>query len=309
MKKDPLQKLIDESFEMFEEEPKKRVPQIMGLPYQKYVALMIFVDAFSEIAVKEYPNIAEKLQKPGRDSIENVWDYFDSLGLDVLQYLDTDLAQSVIDKINDFWGDHLSVQGLVVFDKDALGSLMLRLLGHDASIDRTVAKFLQNQGVEEPGAHDVGLDIESKRYHAAYEAMEDIDLLSRDKLSESILDKFLHAMKPGQEKEPKVEATARKLIETILKQVGLRYHLEKEKGDEGTVFRHRVQIAKKNYILKSYVIHDTGYFGTYLWDHDEGNILLIVTLGYLKDYYALVAFGRQRLKAWMETNHGSSRSE
>jgi hypothetical protein len=308
-RKDPVLDLIEESFDLFEaEEP--RVQKIMGFPYPEYVSLLMFVDAFADAAIKDSPTVAEKFQTPGRDLLENVLDYFDEIGLDIFDYASESMGLDLIDRINELWGENFSVDALIQYDKDALGTVVLIALGHDVRLDADVRRVLKDHDAKEPTAENLGIDHDERRYKAAYKALSDIHGMkteSRDDLSESFLGFF--GGKEKEQKPEKSEAKAQKLLETILKQLNIKYHLDKEKGHDGTVFRHHLTINKKHYVLKSYIISDSQHLSSVLWDEEEDNFFVVVTIGYLKDYYALIAFGRQRLKAWMEKEHGRTRHE
>jgi hypothetical protein len=311
MKKDPISKMLDEAYEEFEKK-EPHVPKIMGYEYPEYVALMMFVDAFADAAIKDSPTVAEKFQVPGRDLLENVMDYFDKIGLDIFDYADPKMGMDLIDRVNELWGDNFSIDALMQYDKDALGTIVLIALGHDIRLDSDTRLLLKNHDAKEPTAANLGVDHDERRYKAAYDALEEIQGMkteSRDDLSESLLDLFGIGDKEKKKEKGKADTKALKLIESILKQLKIKYHLDKEKGDEGTVFRHHLTIAKKHYILKSYIIEESQHLSSVLWDEHEDNFLVVVLLGYLKDYYALLAFGRQRLKSWMESEHGSTRSE
>jgi hypothetical protein len=303
MEKDPISKMLDDSFDIFE--AKAFVPKIMGYDYPTYCSIMMFVDAFADAAVNDSPTVAEKFQIPGRDMLENVLDYFDSLKLDILDFVDQSTGLDFLDNLAELWGDHFSVDGLMTYDKNALGTIVLMAVGHDIKLDRDIKELLKDHDAKEPTIQNLGMDHDERRYKSAYEALGEIANLqneSRDNLSESFLSLF--GIQDAPKKKGKTEADALKLIESILKQLKIKYHVEKEKGDEGIVFRHSLIIDKKHYVLKTYVILESGHISSVLWDKNETNFFVVVSLGYLKDYYALVAFGKQRLKAWMEKNHG-----
>ena len=304
MKKDPVLQLIDDSYEVFEKKDPP-VKKIMGFTYPQYVTVLMFVDAFADAAIKDSPAVAEKFQIPGRDLIENVLDYFDEIGFDVFDYANESMGLDLIDKINELWGENFSVESLIQYDKDALGTIVLIALGHNIRIDADVKRLLKDHDAKEPTAENLGFSEDNRRYKAAYEALADIQDLkteSRDDLSESFMGLF--GKKSPEKEAAKTESKAEKLIQTILKQLNIKYHLEKEDGSEGIVFRHYLTINKRHYVLKSYVIKDSQHLSAVLWDEDEENLLIVMTIGYLKDYYALIAFGRQRLRAWMEEERG-----
>jgi hypothetical protein len=136
-----------------------------------------------------------------------------------------------------------------------------------------------------------------------------LDILSEAEQIKGFL-QSLFAHEPPQEKESKLEKKAKDIVESILKQLKLKYHSERTKGKDGIVLRHFVTIDQEQYVLKSYLILDAEHFSCVLWSKDESDYMQVVTVGYLKDFHAMIAVGRQRLKSWMEkNNHGISRSE
>lgn len=311
--KDPILELIHESFDLFEAD-QPSVQKILGFPYPEYVSLLMFVDAFADAAIADSPTVAEKFQTPGRDLLENVMDYFEDLGLDIFKYARESLGLDLIDRLNELWGENFSVDQLIQYDKDALGIVVLIALGHRVRLDADVRRVLKDHDAKEPTAENLGIEQNQARYDQAYQALSDIHAMkneSRDNLSESFLSFFgFQDEKDKKHQSEKVEEKALKLVESILKQLKIKYTLHKEKGSEGTVFRHRFKVGKKAYCLKSYVIHESTHLSSVLWDEDEDNFFVVVTIGYLKDFYALIAFGRQRLKAFLEKEeHGSTRSE
>jgi len=306
MEKDPILKLIDESYAVFEEKA-PLVTKIDGLPYPEYVSLLIFADAFSDVAQNDYPTVAEKIQVPGKSLLRNVKDYFQSIDLDVNEFVDDTIGLDLLDRINDLWGENFSVDALLQYDKEALVTIVLISLGHDIKLDPSVKQLLKDSDAKEPTTASLDMDQDERRYKSAYAALSEISGLkaeSRDELSEGFMDFF--SSKSDEPKEHKGDQKALKLVESILKQCKLRYHLSKEKGEEGTVFRHQITIDKEHYVLKSYIISGSGHLSSVLWDKSENDFLVVVTIGYIKDYYALIAFGRQRLKAWMEKEHERS---
>lgn len=98
----------------------------------------------------------------------------------------------------------------------------------------------------------------------------------------------------------KIEKHAEDLVENILKSLKLKYHgYKKEKGKDGYLFRYVVEIGNEEYIVKNYLIYNTGYFGMCLWSRDEQNLAHVVTLGYMKNYYTMRAIAKERLKKWL----------
>lgn len=119
----------------------------------------------------------------------------------------------------------------------------------------------------------------------------------------------------GEEKDPKAESKAEKkakdIVETILRQLKLKYHFQRIKGTDGIVFRHQITIDKEHYVVKSYIGLDTEHMGVVLWSENEDDYLQVIAVGYLKDSHAMIAVGKQRLKSWMESEkkYGSTSAE
>lgn len=98
----------------------------------------------------------------------------------------------------------------------------------------------------------------------------------------------------------KDERQANELVENVLKSLKLKYHgYKKEKGKEGYLFRYIVEIGNDEYVVKSYLIYDTGYFSMCLWSRDEQDLVQVVTLGYMKNYYTMRSIAKERLKQWL----------
>lgn len=312
--KDPVQKLLDESFQRFEAKAPS-IPKIMGYDYPTYAALVIFVDAFADAAVKDAPAVAEKFQIAGRDLVESVLDYFEDVGLDIFDYVDQSIGLDLIDRLTDLWGDHFTVDALMQYDKSAMSSIAMIAVGHDIKLDRDIKQLLKDHDAKEPTSANLGMDHDERRYKAAYKALDAISKLqteSRDVIGESFLGLFGIGSEEKDEKTKtaKLEAEAIKLVETILNQCKLKYHLEKEQGDEGFVFRHTFTVVKTRFILKSYLILESKHLSSVLWSEDENIFNMVIVLGYLKDYYALISYGRQKLKSWIgEFTHATSRPE
>lgn len=137
------------------------------------------------------------------------------------------------------------------------------------------------------------------------------DILSEAEKVKGFLKSLGLMPEPPQENEKKLEKKARDIVESILRQLKLKYHFERTKGKDGIVFRHHITIDKEQYLLKSYLILDAEHLSVVLWSKDESDYMQVVTVGYLRDFHAMIAVGRQRLKSWMESakKYGSSKSE
>src|SRR5690349_8805319 len=125
------------------------------------------------------------------------------------------------------------------------------------------------------------------------------DILSEAESVKGFL-KSLGLVSDPEVKSSKLEKKALEIIETILRQLKLKYHFQKNKGKDGVVFRHQITFEKEKYVLKSYLVLETEHLGIVLWSEDESDYMQVVAVGYLRDFHAMQAVGRQRLKAWME---------
>lgn len=177
-----MEEIVEKSYQELVKQP-QRVPHIEGLNYREYTALLMFVDAFADIVLSEYPQIADKVVKPGKDLMSTVPGFFEEKELDVTDYIDLELADELISNANLFWKDKITVADLVKFDKEAFGHLILVALGHKDDLEDIprVKKFLDSMGVEAPTTKDLGVDLDHERYKAAYKALKDMKVIKESK--------------------------------------------------------------------------------------------------------------------------------
>ena len=91
------------------------------------------------------------------------------------------------------------------------------------------------------------------------------------------------------------------LITYVLKAEKLRYHEKKKERDAGgCLFRFSVEANQTSYVLKSYLVYDTGYFSLTFWSADERHLEHVATLGYLKNHLIARGIAKERLKQWLK---------
>lgn len=171
-----------------------------GLDHKEYIALLMFVDAFADIVLNEYPSIADKVVKPAKDLMDTVPAFFDEKDLDVMDYVDLGLADKLINSANKFFNGKITVSDLIKFDKEALGHLILVAIGHKENLKDIprLKKFLQTNGVESPTAKDLGLDLDQNRYKSAYKALKDMNILKESKEISKYLERAIGEIERAQ---------------------------------------------------------------------------------------------------------------
>jgi hypothetical protein len=164
-----MDNLIEKSYNLFE------AAKISGLDYRDYLALILFCDAFVDIAQKEYPQIAEKVIEPGLPILDSVWDYFDKNDMDIWTFVDRRPAYQMVMNLNRFWKEaDLTAEDLVKFDENSFVNLALQAVGREVSLadDKKVKTFLDDRKAQIPQKEDLGIDLDTKRYESVYQALE-----------------------------------------------------------------------------------------------------------------------------------------
>lgn len=179
-KKHSMEKLVDESYNLFE------AAKISGINYQDYLALLLFTDAFLDVVQKEHPGIAEKVTEPGIELVESVWNFFEKSDLDIWTFVDRRPAYKMIQSLNQLWSDKLTAEDLVRFDDSAFAILALQAVGRDVSLEdnKKVKTFLADRGASIPTTKDLGIELDTKRYEAAYKAVEALKDKETDGITE-----------------------------------------------------------------------------------------------------------------------------
>lgn len=150
--------------------------KIAGYDHEDFLSLVLFVDAFIDVARKENPRIAEKVARPGRDLIETVSELFEDNDLDIWDYVDSSLGIKLVGNLDKLWNGVLMADDLFRFDRDSATTLALQAGGHDVSLqdDKRVAEFLKETGVKVPSTDDLGVSLDQGRYVKVYSAIKDL---------------------------------------------------------------------------------------------------------------------------------------
>lgn len=88
----------------------------------------------------------------------------------------------------------------------------------------------------------------------------------------------------------------RKVIENIFDSTDIRIRETSCEPDEnGWKLEYSFRFNGADFIIRSY-LQSSGYFSVALWGDTYDDFIKIITIGYLKDAHALIAFGRMELK-------------
>lgn len=96
------------------------------------------------------------------------------------------------------------------------------------------------------------------------------------------------------------EKKAKTLVESLLREHHLDYHVEKQKTKEGLLLEHHFKVFGVKYTVKTYLLTEDAHVISSIWtEHD--NLEQVLCVGYLKDYYSLLGFAKGRMKGWYGT--------
>lgn len=119
----------------------------------------------------------------------------------------------------------------------------------------------------------------------------------------------------GQDVEkPESKQKILKKIEDITKKVcsELKVKIKSKKSfdEEGLMgVDFKVSIFNKEYAIHTHFVKEAKVFLMSLWDKEEFHLILMLCEGYLREDHYLIGTAKSRMKAWMETEHGSQSGE
>lgn len=111
--------------------------------------------------------------------------------------------------------------------------------------------------------------------------------------------KMVKAAAKNQRLKSSPEKEAKKAIKKILDEIGAdvkKTERHVSQTDENVMLRYFIELDKKDYVLKVYIIAMTGHMSAVLWKENEMDIVGVVTAGYTRNYHQLTVIGVHSIK-------------